>query len=171
MPPQSNRKNSNGIRYDSHHVRLRTGESEKKGGYAYRWTDDIGKRHSVYAQTLNDLREKELQVAIDRHDGIKSNVKTVTINDVFDLWRQVKRGIKDSTILFHPNHRRQNQRLPGRSGAAIRQTKKRSRRNLLRFSCPDFIYGMKSGIFLPKKGGGPAQTVPDTGGGGHPIHQ
>ena len=83
----------------SHHVRLRTGESEKKGGgYVYRWTDDIGKRHSVYAQTLNDLREKELQVAIDRHDGIKSNVKTVTINDVFDLWRQVKRGIKDSTM-------------------------------------------------------------------------
>ena len=99
MPPQSNRKNSNGIRYDSHHVRLRTGESKKKGGgYAYRWTDDIGKRHSVYAQTLNDLREKELQVAIDRHDGIKSNVKTVTINDVFDLWRQEKRGIKDSTM-------------------------------------------------------------------------
>lgn len=80
MPPQSNRKNSNGIRYDSHHVRLRTGESEKKGGgYAYRWTDDIGKRHSVYAQTLNDLREKELQVAIDRHDGIKSNVKTAAL--------------------------------------------------------------------------------------------
>ena len=99
MPPKFQDKNPKGVRYDSHHVRLRTGESERKqGGYCYRWTDDIGKRHAVYANTLNDLRDKEEQVAVDRHDGIKSNVKMVTVNDMYELWCQLKRGIKDSTM-------------------------------------------------------------------------
>lgn len=99
MPPRNQNNNPKGVRYDSHHVRLRTGESERKqGGYCYRWTDDIGKRHAVYAPTLNDLRDKEEQVAVDRHDGIKSNVKMVTVNDMYELWCQLKRGIKDSTM-------------------------------------------------------------------------
>lgn len=99
MPPKKTEKNPRGVRYDSHHVRLRTGESERKeGGYCYRWTDDIGKRHAVYAPTLNDLREQEEQIAVDRHDGIKTNVREVTVNDMFDLWCQIKRGIKDSTF-------------------------------------------------------------------------
>ena len=80
-------------------MRLRTGESERKeGGYCYRWTDDIGKRHAVYAPTLNDLREQEEQIAADRHDGIKANARDITVNDMFDLWCQIKRGIKDSTF-------------------------------------------------------------------------
>lgn len=99
MPPKRTDNTPKGVRYDSRHVRLRTGESERKeGGYCYRWTDDIGKRHAVYAPTLNDLREQEDQIAVDRHDGIKSNVKTVTVNEIFDLWCQLKRGIKDSTM-------------------------------------------------------------------------
>lgn len=98
MPPK-NENLPRGVRYDSRHVRLRTGESERKqGGYTYRWTDDIGKRHAVYASTLNDLRELEDQVAVDRHDGIKTNVKTVSVNDMYELWCQLKRGVKDSTM-------------------------------------------------------------------------
>ena len=92
-------KSKNGVRFDSKHIRLRTGESEKDNGtYVYRWTDKAGKRHAVYAPTLADLREQEEQIIIDRHDGIKTNVKNITVNDLFDLWVQVKRGVKDSTM-------------------------------------------------------------------------
>ena len=99
MPAKKTSNTPNGVRYDSRHIRLRTGETERKeGGYVYRWTDNIGKRHAVYAPTLNDLRDKEDEVAVDRHDGIKSNIKTVTVNEMFDLWCQLKRGIKDSTM-------------------------------------------------------------------------
>ena len=39
---------------------LRKGESlRSNGGYEYRWTDANGKRHSVYASTLDELRAKE----------------------------------------------------------------------------------------------------------------
>ena len=87
-----------GIRYDSRHVRLRTGETERKdGGYMFRWTDDLGKRHSVYAPTLELLREKEEEIVIDRHDGISVNNRNMTVNELFDLWISIKRGLKGST--------------------------------------------------------------------------
>lgn len=36
------------VRFDSRHVRLKTGETEKSnGGYEYRWTSADGKRHSM----------------------------------------------------------------------------------------------------------------------------
>ncbi len=36
------------VRFDSRHVRLKVGETEKvSGGYEYRWTSKDGKRHSI----------------------------------------------------------------------------------------------------------------------------
>ena len=52
----------------------------------------------LFTEAVHDLRDKEDEVAVDRHDGIKSNIKTVTVNEMFDLWCQLKRGIKDSTM-------------------------------------------------------------------------
>ena len=87
------------VRFDNRHVRLHTGETQRKNGtYAYRWTDRDGKRCSVYAATLDELREKEEQIAVDRHDGIKSNTANLTVNDLYELWCQMKRGVKDSTM-------------------------------------------------------------------------
>ena len=87
------------IRFDSHHVRLRTGESQRTNGrYVYRWTDSLGKRHAIYAPTLELLREQEEQVVVDSHDGIKPGTKTITVNEMFALWAELKRGIKDSTM-------------------------------------------------------------------------
>jgi len=86
-------------RVDSHHARLKEGENQRSNGtYSYRWTDRLGKRHSIYAQTLDALREKEKLAVVDEHDGIRNEIKTVTVNDVFDLWRNMKRGVKDSTF-------------------------------------------------------------------------
>lgn len=87
------------VRFDSRHVRLKTGETEKaNGGYEYRWTSADGKRHSIYAPTLEQLREMEEQIIVDKHDGIKADVKALTVNDCFKLWKELKRGVKDSTF-------------------------------------------------------------------------
>ncbi len=56
-----------------------------------------GKRHSTFAPTLDKLREIEEELAADKHDGIKTDVKGLTVNDCYELWKELKRGIKDST--------------------------------------------------------------------------
>lgn len=67
------------------------------GSYEYRWRTD-GKRHSLYAPTLAELREKEFQVLRDKSDGIRTDARKVTINDVYDLWKHLKKGLKDNTF-------------------------------------------------------------------------
>ena len=44
---------------------LRTGESQRKDlTYQYRYTDSSGKRHTVYAPTLDGLRKKEKEIPL-----------------------------------------------------------------------------------------------------------
>lgn len=86
-------------RKDKDRIVLRTGESQRpNGSYSYRWTDKHGKRHSLYAPTLEELREKEKEVQKDNIDGIKAESRYVTVNEMFDLWVQIKRGLKDNTF-------------------------------------------------------------------------
>lgn len=86
-------------RKDKDRIVLRTGEGQRPNGtYEYRWTDAHGNRHRVYAKTLELLREKEEEIQKDKCDGIKAEARYVTINDVFDMWRQLKRGLKDNTF-------------------------------------------------------------------------
>ena len=66
--------------------------------YAYRWTDGKGKRHEVYARDLDDLRAKEKEIDADTNEGIKVEARYVIINEMYDLWVQLKRGIKDNTF-------------------------------------------------------------------------
>lgn len=86
-------------RKDKDRIVLRKGESQRPNGtYDYRWTGKDGKRHVVYAKMLEDLREKEKEIKRDKSDGIKAEARYVTINDLFDLWKQIKRGLKDNTF-------------------------------------------------------------------------
>lgn len=86
-------------RKDKDRIVLRKGESQRPNGtYDYRWTGNDGKRHVVYAKTLESLREKEKEIDRDKSDGIKAEARYVTINDMFDLWKQIKRGLKDNTF-------------------------------------------------------------------------
>ncbi|MDD6169091.1 MAG: site-specific integrase [Lachnospiraceae bacterium] len=86
-------------RKDKDRIVLRKGESQRKdGNYDYRWTTRDGKRHSVYAKTLEELRTKEEEILRDKCDGIKTEARYVTINDVFEVWKQLKRGLKDNTF-------------------------------------------------------------------------
>ena len=78
---------------------LKDGESERqKGGYQYRWTTPDGKRHYAYAQTLSELRKKEEDIQSDKHDGIRTDAQNVRINDIYDIWLLLKKGLKDNTF-------------------------------------------------------------------------
>ena len=86
-------------RYDKKHRLLKTGETERVDGYyTYRWTSRNGKRHSVTTSTLEELREKEKEIMRDASDGIRADAQNVTVNDLFELWKHLKRGLKDNTF-------------------------------------------------------------------------
>ncbi len=87
-----------GKRYDKKHRLLRTGETERADGYyTYRWTSRDGKRHSVTAGTLEELRAKEEEIRRDVSDGIRVDSQNIMVNDLFELWKHLKRGLKDNT--------------------------------------------------------------------------
>lgn len=86
-------------RKDKDRIVLRKGECQRpNGSYDYRWTDQFGKRHVIYGKTLEELRAKEKEVDRDISDGIKAEKRNTTINELFDLWCHIKRGLKDNTF-------------------------------------------------------------------------
>ena len=85
-------------RYDRMHRVLHVGEYQRKdGSYGYRWTDMFGKRHCVYAKDLDALRIKEQKLQLDRLEGLKDAPPDLTVENVFETWIKLKRGIKGST--------------------------------------------------------------------------
>ena len=86
-------------RLDKNRVTLRKGESQRKDGiYCYRWSTRDGKRHYIYAGTLDELRRKEIELTVDEFDGIRTDKQHTTVNDMFELWCELKRGLKDNTF-------------------------------------------------------------------------
>ena len=86
-------------RKDKSRVVLRVGELQRKDGtYQYSWIDKNKKRRYVYSKSLDDLREKEKQIAKDISDGIKAEARYTTIDDLYALWRDLKRGLKNNTF-------------------------------------------------------------------------
>ena len=87
-----------GKRYDKKHRLLKTGESERPDGYyQYRYTDRKGKRHTLTAGTLEELRQREEEIIRDKSDGIRAEAKNMTLDDMFELWSRLKRGLKGNT--------------------------------------------------------------------------
>ena len=85
-------------RKDTHGKVLKSGEYERPNGkgYQYVYKDAAGKRQTISAPTLDDLREKEKGVQINVLIGVKSPA-SLTINDLFVRWLQTKRGLKVNT--------------------------------------------------------------------------
>lgn len=97
--PKRGRENMAERRKDNKGRVLKEGESQRKdGGYDYRWRTAGGKRHSIYAKTLDELREKEADLQRDKSDGIRTEARHVTLNDMFDMWVELKKGLKDNTF-------------------------------------------------------------------------
>ncbi|MDA3847281.1 MAG: tyrosine-type recombinase/integrase [Vallitaleaceae bacterium] len=90
---------ANARRKDSKKRVLKEGEYQRENGsFEYRWRDKKGKRHYVYAKTLNELRDKKQEVLKDAFDGLQVVDKTMTINDVYERWTELKRGLKHNTF-------------------------------------------------------------------------
>lgn len=86
-------------RKDKSRVVLRIGEIQRNDGtYQYSWMDANRKRRYVYARNLDDLRAKEEQIAKDKSDGIKTEARYTTVNELYELWKVLKRGLKDNTF-------------------------------------------------------------------------
>lgn len=78
---------------------LKEGEYQRSNGsYEYKWRDRFGKRHSVYAKTLEELREKEQAITRDTLEGLTVQLNALTINDMFYRWQKIKRGLKENTF-------------------------------------------------------------------------
>ena len=86
-------------RRDKSRAVLKTGESQRADGtYHYSWTDSNRKRRYVYARTLDELRIKEEQIKRDKIEGIKSEARYTTLNELYELWKELKRGLKNNTF-------------------------------------------------------------------------
>jgi len=86
-------------RKDSKKRVLKEGEYQRpNGSFEYKWRDKRGKRHSIYARTLDELREKEIDVLRDALDGVIVEQKNMTVNDLYFRWKQLKKGLKDNTF-------------------------------------------------------------------------
>ena len=85
-------------RYDNKRRALMVGEYQRKDGrYVYRWTDAFGLRHSVYARDLDMLRIKKQKIQLNKLEGIREPPSNLTVERLFETWKQLKRGIKEST--------------------------------------------------------------------------
>ncbi|SHO53437.1 tyrosine-type recombinase/integrase [Anaerocolumna xylanovorans] len=78
---------------------LKDGEHQRTNGtYEYKWRDKRGKRHSIYAKSLDELRDKEIDVLRDALDGIRADKNDLSINDLYYRWVQLKKGLKLNTF-------------------------------------------------------------------------
>lgn len=96
-------------RKDSRGYVLRTGKCQRKDGrYAYSYTDLQGKRRTVYAKTLVDLRAKERKILRDKEDGLDTHAaERMTLNQLYDRFMEQKYDLKPSTrvnYLYMYNH-------------------------------------------------------------------
>ncbi len=86
-------------RKDNRGYALKTGECQRNDGrYSYAYTDKEGKRHTVYATTLAELRKKERQIIRDIEDGINAHApEKVTLNQLWDKYFSQKYDLKPTT--------------------------------------------------------------------------
>ena len=74
---------------------LKEGESQRKDGrYQYRWTDDFGKRHTVYADDLKELRIKKESKAFSTN----SDKSEITVYSLVVRYEKIhKKSLRESS--------------------------------------------------------------------------
>lgn len=85
-------------RKDKKGRRLKDGESQRAdGSYMYRYTDLRGKRHCVYAPTLDELRAKEYTIQCDMHDGVDYAAGEITVLELAKRYVAQKKNVRYNT--------------------------------------------------------------------------
>lgn len=86
-------------RYAKGKQRLKKGEYQRSNGtFEFKWYDDNGRRYSIYGETLPELRAKKEKIMRDIEEGISYSDQSLTLNSYFELWKQIKTGIRESTL-------------------------------------------------------------------------
>lgn len=92
-------------RKDNNGKVLKDGESQRKDGrYQYRWTNKLGKRSIIYATSLKELREKEVEIQEKLNLGITSTSKIT----VYQLAKDIS---KKQNLLLGQAAIKQNRRI------------------------------------------------------------
>ena len=85
-------------RKDSKGRVLRSGESQRKDGrYDFRYTDACGKRRSVYAETLQELRKKEDEITASRSANVNYTEGGATVLELVERYTDLKQGVRYNT--------------------------------------------------------------------------
>ena len=85
-------------RKDSKGRVLRSGESQRKDGrYDFRYTDACGKRRSVYAETLQELRKKEDEITASRSANVNYREGGATVLELVERYTDLKQGVRYNT--------------------------------------------------------------------------
>lgn len=78
---------------------LKAGESQRKDGiYMYRYIDIRGKRQSVYAGDLKELRDKEKSIQKDLDSGIDYTAGNITVIALVKRYLRLKKGVSRQTL-------------------------------------------------------------------------
>lgn len=65
----------------------------------YRYTDSNGKRHTVYAPTLDGLREKEKEINSAENAGASYNDGGITVIELLERYISLKQGVRYATTV------------------------------------------------------------------------
>ena len=77
---------------------LRDGESQRKDlSYQFRFTDSMGKRRTVYAKTLEDLRKKEEKIRKEIDLGLNYVDGQLTVIELLERYVSLKQGVRYNT--------------------------------------------------------------------------
>ena len=94
-------------RVDSKGRVLKVGESQRKDGlYMYRFTDDTGKRQTIYANNIIELREQEQEIEKNLLNGI--NYSSVTLNQWFNEYIEICKKENENRIKMVNNRKKNN---------------------------------------------------------------
>jgi len=88
------------VREDSKGRQLKRGEyvRQSDGRLVYSYTDPLGRRKFIYANTLPELREKEKTLMKDQLDGLDVYARGLaTLNTTFDRYIATKSNLRDTT--------------------------------------------------------------------------
>ena len=85
-------------RKDSKGRILRTGESQRKDlTYQFRYTDITGKRRTIYAKDLKELRKQEEKIQKDIDDGINYCEGNINVIELVERYVSLKQGVRHAT--------------------------------------------------------------------------
>lgn len=77
---------------------LRTGESQRKDlTYQFRYTDVTGKRRSIYAKDLKELRKQEEKIQREIDAGVNYCEGSINVIELVERYVALKQGVRHAT--------------------------------------------------------------------------